>query len=86
MTTDQPIQSNKERVYIFDTTLRDGEQSPGATMTLEEKLQVAEALRMIHEEGLERVFQRHDEMAALARRRAGSLGLSLQSLALSTSV
>ncbi|GLQ54611.1 2-isopropylmalate synthase [Devosia nitrariae] len=36
--------SNKERVYIFDTTLRDGEQSPGATMTLEEKLQVAEAL------------------------------------------
>ena len=37
-------ESNKERVYIFDTTLRDGEQSPGATMTLEEKLQVAEAL------------------------------------------
>ncbi len=37
-------ESNKERVFIFDTTLRDGEQSPGATMTLEEKLQVAEAL------------------------------------------
>ena len=36
--------SNKDRVYIFDTTLRDGEQSPGATMTLEEKLQVAEVL------------------------------------------
>ena len=36
--------TNKDRVYIFDTTLRDGEQSPGATMTLEEKLQVAEAL------------------------------------------
>jgi 2-isopropylmalate synthase len=36
--------SNKDRVYIFDTTLRDGEQSPGATMTLEEKLQVAELL------------------------------------------
>jgi len=36
--------SNKERVFIFDTTLRDGEQSPGATMTLEEKLQVAETL------------------------------------------
>src|SRR6478609_12039518 len=36
--------SNKDRVYIFDTTLRDGEQSPGATMTFEEKLQVAEVL------------------------------------------
>ncbi|HWJ88546.1 MAG TPA: 2-isopropylmalate synthase [Pelagibacterium sp.] len=37
-------QTNTDRVYIFDTTLRDGEQSPGATMTLEEKLQVAEIL------------------------------------------
>ncbi|MEM8627797.1 MAG: hypothetical protein AAGF32_07645, partial [Pseudomonadota bacterium] len=35
---------NAEHVYIFDTTLRDGEQSPGASMTLEEKLQVAELL------------------------------------------
>ncbi len=34
----------KDRVYIFDTTLRDGEQSPGASMTLEEKLQIAELL------------------------------------------
>lgn len=33
-----------DRIYIFDTTLRDGEQSPGASMTLEEKLQVAEVL------------------------------------------
>ncbi len=35
---------SKDRVYIFDTTLRDGEQSPGASMTLEEKLQIAELL------------------------------------------
>jgi 2-isopropylmalate synthase len=34
----------KDRVFIFDTTLRDGEQSPGASMTHEEKLQVAELL------------------------------------------
>jgi 2-isopropylmalate synthase len=33
-----------DRVIIFDTTLRDGEQSPGATMTFEEKLEVAELL------------------------------------------
>ena len=31
-------------VRIFDTTLRDGEQSPGASMNLEEKLQIAEML------------------------------------------
>ena len=36
--------SNADRVLIFDTTLRDGEQSPGASMTLGEKLRVAEIL------------------------------------------
>ena len=32
------------RVLIFDTTLRDGEQSPGASMDIEEKVQIALAL------------------------------------------
>ena len=36
--------SDKDRVVIFDTTLRDGEQCPGATMTHDEKLEVAELL------------------------------------------
>ena len=36
--------SDADRVIVFDTTLRDGEQSPGASMTLEEKLEVAELL------------------------------------------
>src|SRR5436190_23888895 len=36
--------SDKDRVVIFDTTLRDGEQCPGATMTHEEKLEVASLL------------------------------------------
>ena len=36
--------SADNQILIFDTTLRDGEQSPGATMTLEEKIQVAEVL------------------------------------------
>ena len=36
-----PVKSEQDRVVIFDTTLRDGEQCPGATMTHEEKLEVA---------------------------------------------
>ena len=44
MSTNTPTTAPKERVVIFDTTLRDGEQCPGATMTFEEKLAVAELL------------------------------------------
>ena len=36
--------TDPNRVIIFDTTLRDGEQSPGASMNLEEKLRIAELL------------------------------------------
>jgi len=42
--SDAPARSESDRVLIFDTTLRDGEQSPGAAMTLEDKLKVAEVL------------------------------------------
>lgn len=38
------IMTKKERIIIFDTTLRDGEQSPGMSMTKEEKLLVADGL------------------------------------------
>lgn len=37
----------KERILIFDTTLRDGEQSPGATMNADEKLRVARQLERL---------------------------------------
>ena len=36
--------SESDRVFVFDTTLRDGEQCPGATMTFDEKLKVAAML------------------------------------------
>lgn len=39
-----PPASDSRRIIIFDTTLRDGEQSPGASMNLREKLEVAQAL------------------------------------------
>jgi 2-isopropylmalate synthase len=44
MNTETETRDEKDRVIIFDTTLRDGEQCPGATMTFEEKLEVAELL------------------------------------------
>jgi 2-isopropylmalate synthase len=43
-------------VKIFDTTLRDGEQSPGATMTTTEKLQVAEQLVLLQVDIIEAGF------------------------------
>ena len=36
--------SNSRQIRIFDTTLRDGEQSPGCSMNLKEKLEVAQIL------------------------------------------
>jgi 2-isopropylmalate synthase len=44
--TDQEsdVRNPNSRVIVFDTTLRDGEQSPGATLTADEKLEVADAL------------------------------------------
>jgi 2-isopropylmalate synthase len=44
MSEHNPAPASKDRVLIFDTTLRDGEQCPGATMTFEEKIEIAEML------------------------------------------
>lgn len=43
-------------VKVFDTTLRDGEQSPGATMTTSEKIEVAEQLMALHVDIIEAGF------------------------------
>ena len=45
-----------ERVYIFDTTLRDGEQAPGFSMTTEEKLQMAHQLAKLGVDVIEAGF------------------------------
>ncbi|HEX7719154.1 MAG TPA: 2-isopropylmalate synthase, partial [Woeseiaceae bacterium] len=45
-----------ERIRIFDTTLRDGEQAPGCSMTLREKLRVARALSELKVDVIEAGF------------------------------
>ena len=49
MTTDIDILKSEnmnlaEKIYIFDTTLRDGEQTPGVALTVDEKIQIAQKL------------------------------------------
>ena len=46
----------KNQIIIFDTTLRDGEQSPGASMSLEEKIQIAKAFEDMGVDVLEAGF------------------------------
>ncbi len=47
---------SKEHLIIFDTTLRDGEQSPGASMTREEKVRIAKALERMRVDVIEAGF------------------------------
>ncbi|WP_130472147.1 2-isopropylmalate synthase, partial [Candidatus Magnetaquicoccus inordinatus] len=47
---------NEEKIIIFDTTLRDGEQSPGAAMTVDEKLRVAKQLEKLRVDVIEAGF------------------------------
>ena len=81
--TTQSTGSNSDRVIIFDTTLRDGEQSPGATMTFEEKLEVADLLDALGVDVIEAGFPIASEgdfeaVSAIAKRvkRASVCGLA----------
>lgn len=45
-----------DKLIIFDTTLRDGEQSPGASMTKEEKIRIAKQLERLKVDVIEAGF------------------------------
>ena len=47
---------SKDRLIIFDTTMRDGEQSPGASMTREEKIRIARSLERLNVDVIEAGF------------------------------
>jgi 2-isopropylmalate synthase len=61
------MDTSSDYVRIFDTTLRDGEQSPGATMTSPEKLEVARALARLGVDAIEAGFPAAsaDDLAAV---------------------
>src|SRR3990172_8636075 len=48
--------ATEEKVLIFDTTLRDGEQSPGVALNVEEKLEIARALERLRVDFIEAGF------------------------------
>jgi 2-isopropylmalate synthase len=48
--------ADKEQLIIFDTTLRDGEQSPGASMTKDEKIRIARTLEKMRVDVIEAGF------------------------------
>ncbi len=50
------MSKKQEKLIIFDTTLRDGEQSPGASMTKEEKVRIAKTLEKMHVDIIEAGF------------------------------
>ena len=50
------MKPSQERILIFDTTLRDGEQSPGATMDVHEKVIVAKQLELLGVDKIEAGF------------------------------
>ena len=53
---DSKTDTKTDRILIFDTTLRDGEQCPGASMNIEEKLQMARALAQLNVDVIEAGF------------------------------
>ena len=56
MTVNAPSSSTTEKVHIFDTTLRDGEQAPGCSMNIPEKLRMAHQLAELGVDVLEAGF------------------------------
>ena len=61
-----------DRLYIFDTTLRDGEQSPGASMTKDEKIRIAKQLEKLGVDVIEAGFAAASPGDWAARRRQSS--------------
>jgi len=71
-----------ERVYIFDTTLRDGEQTPGVTFTIDEKISIARQLDKLGVDTIEAGFPITSQGEAEAVKRIMEEGLNARICAL----
>ncbi|MHA1237640.1 MAG: 2-isopropylmalate synthase [Candidatus Odinarchaeia archaeon] len=67
-----------KRVYIFDTTLRDGEQTPGVALTTTKKIEIAHALDELGVDVIEAGFPITSEGEALAVKKIANEGLNAQ--------
>lgn len=77
------MSSIKRRIRVFDTTLRDGEQTPGVSLTTEEKLEIAKALDELGVDVIESGFPIVSEGEYNSVRAINKLGLTSQVAALS---
>ena len=64
-----------DKIYIFDTTLRDGEQTPGVALTVDEKIQIAQKLDSLGVDKIEAGFPAASNGELQSNRKIKSLGL-----------
>ena len=72
-----------DKIYIFDTTLRDGEQTPGVALTTDEKIQIAQKLNNLGVDKIEVGFpaSSHGEIESAKRIKERDLDSTLVGLA-----
>ena len=66
----------QDKISVFDTTLRDGEQSPGVALTIDEKIEIAEKLDILGVDKIEIGFPISSEGERETAKRVKSLGLN----------
>ena len=64
-----------EKIYIFDTTLRDGEQTPGVALTVDEKIQIATKLNNLGVDKIEVGFPASSNGEIESAKKISSLNL-----------
>ena len=75
-----------EKIYIFDTTLRDGEQTPGVALTVDEKIQIAQKLNNLGVDKIEVGFPASSKGEITSAKKLKALDLDSRLVGLSRSL